>query len=156
MIWVNPENVLGRNLARFYKGGIGGYEMPPPIPLVLKWRAYPDRADGVVVVSGTSDWTYGGYITVIPAGIISRPYSLRCIIIEKSSKGITYQMELTHGPLRDNITKFRFVGGDSVYDHKNLDRSAIPSTHELSARLAASTIKAGKPEEIVISICYIV
>jgi hypothetical protein len=66
-------------------------------------KIYPSLAGGVVVAKGTSPWTFGAPVTIIPANTIQTFFLLTGIIIESlSSSGIWEIIILT-----DEIEAFR-------------------------------------------------
>lgn len=118
-------------------------------------KVYPTLADGIVVTGGTTAWTLGNFIEIIPANAIATMFDIHYINFETASATDFYEFVLYKGTVGNEIEIGR------VRTSRESATSGIPNVPiQIPAQMANTRIsakvasKTGGNDTVTISVYY--
>ena len=116
---------------------------------------YPTLVDGAAVVSANTDWVYGNYAVIVPAGAIAQNFHIVAVSIEACDQNAVFQLELYKAPGDDIVTAVRFAVEGGFFGNQlyAVGSKEVAAGNQIRARLASSN-GATAIATIAISIIY--
>lgn len=100
-------------------------------------EVYPSLADGIVVTSDSTAWTYGGFVELLPPSTITSDFDIHNIGIEDISDNDVYQLSLYSGAVSSEV----LVGNIRFAKNSNFD-AIVPQVFQTPLIAANSRISA--------------
>jgi hypothetical protein len=135
---INWGDVIGTKLDTYLGNSIYSLLSKAATIVSSPREVYPTLAAGATVASANTDWVYGNYATIIPAGTIDVGYHVLAINVSSCDHDAVLQLELCQGPTDIPITTMRFAVVNGFFGNVYTIGSAqVPADAQVRARLAS-------------------